>query len=135
MIRYGHHTYFVSALVILQLTLHQFKTMDLIAGFVIINFILLRTVYSSTCEPFQISKDNLNKALIGHSVREINDINHQQCARACMSMSVCKSIDYDRPENTCKLNDADRSSVDPLEFEIKVGSIFSDISEWPSVST
>jgi hypothetical protein len=109
--------------------------MALLAGFVIIKFVLLGTVYSSTCKPFQINKDNLNKALIGHSVRGINDINHQECARTCMSMSVCKSIDYDRPENICKLNDADRSSVDQSEFENKVGSIFSDISEWPSVST
>ncbi|XP_060583652.1 uncharacterized protein LOC132739859 [Ruditapes philippinarum] len=98
--------------------------MALLAGFVIINFVLLGTVYSSTCKPFQINKDNLNKALIGHSVREINDTNHQECARTCMSMSVCKSIDYDRPENICKLNGANRSSVDPLEFETKtmVGS-------------
>ncbi|XP_060582688.1 A disintegrin and metalloproteinase with thrombospondin motifs 20-like isoform X2 [Ruditapes philippinarum] len=106
--------------------------MTLIAGFVIINFMLLGTVYSSTCKPFQITKNNLNKALIGHSVREIKDINHQDCARTCMSLSVCKSIDFDRQEDICKLNDADRSSVDPSEIETKKGSIFSDISEWPS---
>ncbi|XP_060601054.1 uncharacterized protein LOC132754443, partial [Ruditapes philippinarum] len=106
--------------------------MALTAGFVIIIAVLFGTVYSSTCKAFQISKNNLNKALIGHSVLVINDTNHQDCARTCMSMSVCKSTDFDRQENRCKLNDADRSSVHPSEFETKGGAVFSDISEWPS---
>ncbi|XP_060599475.1 uncharacterized protein LOC132753084 [Ruditapes philippinarum] len=49
-----------------------------------------------------------------------------------MSMSVCKSFDFDRNEHICKLNDVDRSSVNASEFVTKSGSIFSDISEWPS---
>ncbi|XP_060607106.1 microfibril-associated glycoprotein 4-like [Ruditapes philippinarum] len=49
-----------------------------------------------------------------------------------MALSVCKSIDFDRNEHVCKLNDVDRSSVHPFEFVTKLGAIFSDISEWPS---
>ncbi|XP_060568410.1 ficolin-2-like isoform X3 [Ruditapes philippinarum] len=106
--------------------------MALTAGIIIINAVLFGTVYSNKCNSFEISKDNLNKALIGHSVLEVNDKNHHDCARTCMSMSVCKSFDFDRNEHVCKLNDVDQSSVDPSEFETKRGSIFSDISEWPS---
>jgi hypothetical protein len=65
---------------------------------------------------------------------DINETNHHECAKTCMSFKICKSIDYDRKEKTCKLNDVHRSAVDPLEFKTKKGSIFSDISEWPSVS-
>ncbi|XP_060584162.1 plasminogen-like isoform X2 [Ruditapes philippinarum] len=106
--------------------------MALIAGIIIINTVLFGTVYSNKCSSFEISKDNLNKALIGHSVLEVNDKNHHDCARTCMSMSVCKSFDFDRNEHVCKLNDVDQSSVDPSEFKTKGGAIFSDISEWPS---
>ncbi|XP_060568415.1 fibrinogen gamma chain-like [Ruditapes philippinarum] len=106
--------------------------MALTAGIIIINAVLFGIVYSNKCSSFEISKDNLNKALIGHSVLEVNDKNHHDCARTCMSMSVCKSFDFDRNEHVCKLNDVDQSSVDPSEFETKRGSIFSDISEWPS---
>ncbi|XP_060574329.1 uncharacterized protein LOC132732010 [Ruditapes philippinarum] len=102
------------------------------AGIVIIYAVFLQTVFSSTCKTFQITKDNLNIALVGHSVLEINDTDHQECARTCMSLKICKSIDYDRTKKACKLNDADRESVDTSEFETKKGSIFSDISEWPS---
>jgi hypothetical protein len=108
--------------------------MAIAAGFVIINALLIGPVDSSTCEQFKPGKDNFNKALIGHSVLTMNNTNHHDCARDCMSMSVCKSIDFDRKENRCKLNDVDRSSVDPAEFETKSGSIFSDIKEWPGVS-
>ncbi|XP_060582582.1 microfibril-associated glycoprotein 4-like [Ruditapes philippinarum] len=108
------------------------STMTVTAGIVIINAFLFGNVYSSKCNAFEISKNNLNKALVGHSVLEVNDINHNDCARTCMSMSVCKSIDFDRNEHVCKLNDVDQSSVVVSEFETKGGSIFSDISEWPS---
>jgi hypothetical protein len=108
--------------------------MALTAGIIIINAVLFGTVYSNKCSSFEASKDNLNKALIGHSVLVVNDKNHHDCARTCMSMSVCKSFDFDRNEHVCKLNDVDKSSVNPSEFETKRGSIFSDISEWPSVS-
>ncbi|XP_060553736.1 fibrinogen-like protein A [Ruditapes philippinarum] len=88
------------------------------------------TCYSG--ESFELNKEHLNKALIGHSVLKINGSSHHECARNCMSVTICKSIDYDRKERTCKLNDVESSSVDLLEFETKIGSIFSDISEWPS---
>lgn len=96
--------------------------------------VLFQSVYSSTCKQFQPRKDNLNIALIGHSVMDINETNHHECAKTCMSLKICKSIDYDRTKKACKLNDIDRSSVDQLEFKTKKASIFSDISEWPSVS-
>ncbi|XP_060552684.1 ficolin-1-like isoform X2 [Ruditapes philippinarum] len=108
------------------------KTMALTAGIMIINAVLFGTVNSNKCSSFEASKDNLNKALIGHSVLEVNDKNHHDCARTCISMSVCKSFDFDRNEHVCKLNDVDKSSVDPSEFKTKRGAIFSDISEWPS---
>jgi hypothetical protein len=101
----------------------------------IILVVSFEPVYSSTCTPFEISKDNLNVALIGHSVLDMAGVNHHECARTCMSVTVCKSIDYNTWQKTCKLNDIDRSSVDSLEFETKEGSIFSDINEWPIVST
>jgi hypothetical protein len=114
--------------------LFNVRKMRIHAGIVIIYAVFLQTVFSSTCKTFQITKDNLNIALVGHSVLEINDTDHQECARTCMSLKICKSIDYDRTKKACKLNDADRESVDTSEFETKKGSIFSDISEWPSVS-
>ena len=86
------------------------------------------------CEQFQISKDNLDKTLVGHSVANISDINHHDCVRRCMSLTICKSINYDRIQRLCQLNDVDKSSVDLSEFKNKKGSIFSDISEWPGVS-
>jgi hypothetical protein len=93
--------------------------MALTAEIIIINAVLFGIVYSNKCDPFNISKENLNKSLIGHSVLEVNDINHHDCARTCMSMSVCKSIDFDRNEHVCKLNDVDKSSLDLSEFEQK----------------
>ncbi|XP_060585523.1 uncharacterized protein LOC132741385 [Ruditapes philippinarum] len=106
--------------------------MALTARIIIINAVLFGTVYSNTCSSFKISKENINTALIGHSILAVNDTNHYNCAQTCMAMSVCKSIDFDRNEHVCKLNDVDQSSVDQSEFETKQGSIFSDISEWPS---
>jgi hypothetical protein len=106
--------------------------MVMAAVIVLINAFLFRTVYSSTCESLKLA--NLDKALVGHSVLDINDTKLIECARTCMSMSVCKSIDFNRKENTCQLNDVDRSSVHPFEFETKRVSTFSDITEWPSVS-
>jgi hypothetical protein len=110
--------------------------MALTAGLImiIINAVLFRSINSNKCSSFEISKDNINKALIGHSVLEVNDKNHHDCARTCMALSVCKSLDFDRNEHVCKLNDVDQSSVDQSEFKTKIGSIFSDISEWFSVS-
>ncbi|XP_060586278.1 fibrinogen alpha chain-like [Ruditapes philippinarum] len=89
-------------------------------------------VMCHSSESFKLNKEHLNKALIGHSVLKINGSSHHECARNCMFLAICKSIDYDRKESTCKLNDVKSSSVDPFEFETKIGSIFSDISEWPS---
>ena len=101
---------------------------------VAIHVLLFGSVYSNTCESFNLNKDNLDQTLTGHSVLEINDMSHHECARTCLSFAICKSIDYNRIDQRCKLNDVDRSSTDPLEFSTKKGSIFSDISEWPSVS-
>jgi hypothetical protein len=110
-------------------------TGNMIYGTAIIFVVCFASVFSSTCKPYEISKDNLNVALIGHSVLDMAGVSHHECARTCMSVTVCKSIDYNKWQKTCKLNDVDMSSVDPLEFETKEGSIFSDINEWPVVST
>jgi hypothetical protein len=132
--KYGRRFILYICWLILIQNYFSFNTMALTARIMIINAVLFGTVYSNKCSSFEISKDNINKALNGHSVLEVNDKNHHDCARTCMAWSVCKSIDFDRNEHVCKLNDVDQSSVDPSDFKTKKGSIFSDISEWPSVS-
>jgi dynactin complex subunit len=109
--------------------------MAMISIFAIIYSVVHGTVFSSTCQTFQLNKDYFDVALIGHSVLEVNATNHHKCVRTCMSVTLCKSIDFNENGKICKLNDIDWSSSSPTEFESRKGSIFSDIYDWSDVST
>jgi hypothetical protein len=68
--------------------------MAMISIFAIFFEVLHGRVFSSTCQTFQLNKDYFDVALIGHSILEVNDTNHHECARTCMSVTLCKSIDF-----------------------------------------
>ncbi|XP_045184695.2 uncharacterized protein LOC123542770 [Mercenaria mercenaria] len=102
-------------------------------------FILLVMLYFGSiwcenlgvCKPFKLNQQHFDKQLMGHGFFELES-GHHDCVRNCWYLSACKSIDYDRPKHTCRLNDADTSSVLETEFETRALAIYSDINEWPS---
>jgi hypothetical protein len=95
-------------------------------------FVWLTCAFADDCsKSFQIKKEFFNKRLNGHSIVEINVQNQHMCVRECIYISMCKSMDYFH--GTCKLNDADSKNVHLGEFQVKPGSIFSDVSDWSLV--
>ncbi|XP_060596185.1 uncharacterized protein LOC132750260 [Ruditapes philippinarum] len=88
-------------------------------------------VFKNTRAISQISKEHLNKRLVGHEIYEIRVNGRHDCIRKCFFLPMCKSTDYNGNDHMCKLNDVDSTSVDMTEFEDKPGAVFSDITEWP----
>ncbi|XP_060578154.1 CUB and sushi domain-containing protein 1-like [Ruditapes philippinarum] len=96
----------------------------------ILNLKEIASEYTGTCNPFQSKLEHLNLRLKEHMIHETSTDLHN-CARFCLYLTACKSFDYDRQTNACKLNDADSTDVQTTEFEMKELSIYSDINEWP----
>jgi hypothetical protein len=89
---------------------------------------------SSAQSDFILKNEYLNRRYSGSGISEIIGLDHHGCVKECMSFSMCKSVDYVRPSRTCKLNNVSSSEISSSSLEIVTGAIFSDISDWPSVS-
>ncbi|XP_060578166.1 uncharacterized protein LOC132735247 [Ruditapes philippinarum] len=106
---------------------------DIASSLVVLLIGYLKVVASEnlgTCNPFQLKREHLNIRLKEHMIHETTT-DHHNCARFCFYLTACKSFDYDRQTNACKLNDADSTDVQTTEFETSVHSIYSDITGWP----
>ena len=87
---------------------------------------------SATCKPYQLARDHLNLRLKDHGFHETT-LDLHNCVRFCWYLAACKSLDYDRGTNTCKLNDVAKTDVQETDFETDGQAIYSDISGWPQV--
>lgn len=100
------------------------------------SIVLLSCTRGTFAQSFQIKRENLNRRLVSCTFLEETVLNHHDCARACFRFGgKCKSINYNKKSKKCELNAEVRDSVQESEFEVNEEYIFSDITDWPKVSS
>jgi hypothetical protein len=64
---------------------------------------------------------------------DMNVMSHHECAKECMLLGACVSINFITSNKTCEFNSAGSETGRSSDFKKTKGIIFSDISEWPKV--
>ncbi|XP_060568584.1 uncharacterized protein LOC132727173 [Ruditapes philippinarum] len=91
----------------------------------------VRITCLQSCKPFQVKPEHLNKQLLGYKLFDMIVISHRECAKECMLLGACVSINFITSTKTCEFNSAGSETVPSSDFNKTKGIIFSDISEWP----
>jgi hypothetical protein len=109
--------------------------MRLITALGVWTFALLfvRITCLQSCKPYQAKPEHLNKQLVGYKLFDMIVISHHECAKECMLLGACVSINFITSTKTCEFNSAGSETVPSSDFKKTKGIIFSDISEWPKV--
>ncbi|XP_060559600.1 uncharacterized protein LOC132719766 [Ruditapes philippinarum] len=61
----------------------------------------------------------------------MNVKSHHECAKECMLLGACVSINFIPSNKTCEFNSVGSETALSSDFNKTKGIIFSDISEWP----
>jgi hypothetical protein len=103
--------------------------MGLITLLFLWTFILFFTKINSLQPCQSLQPKNLNKQLQGYKLFDRIVISHHECAKECMRLGACASINFITSTKSCEFNSAGSEKV----LSNAKGIIFSDISEWPKV--
>jgi hypothetical protein len=63
----------------------------------------------------------------------MNVKSHHECAKECMLLGACVSINFITSNKTCEFNSVGSKTALSSDFNKRKGIIFSNMSEWPKV--